>query len=250
MISRRLKILLILLYASVSVFNEGCTKPGECRCVKSNGQQIMQHRSIGCFNEIILKDNINLTLKQDTVDELLLSVPENLANFVKTEVKDSVLYIYNDNKCNWLRSFKIDISASVKTTGLKNLECHGSGNVKTEGFIERDYFEINLYDASGRFDMMLKTKVSEVKLHTGPADLHISGYADKSTVYNAGTGFIFMQNYDTKTTDIRHNGSGQCYVNATENLYATLEYVGDINYWGNPAHEYFVNKGEGKIIKH
>jgi len=228
----------------------GCHKPDECRCLKSNGKQIDVHRNLGLFNKIVLEDNINLTLSQDTVNELVLNVPENLANFVVTDVKDNVLYIHNDNKCNWLRSFKIKINVFIKTRDLQNIDCNGSGYVKSEGFIEKDYFEIDVNDASSVIDMMLKTKSFKIKLNNGPSDIHINGYTEYSSVYDAGSGNIFMQNFDTKITDIRSIGTGKCYVKASDYLSATLEYAGDINYYGDPAHVYLIDNGEGEIIKH
>ena len=115
-----------IVFASVSLFMDACRKPEECKCLKSNGKQVEQHRSLNSFNKIVLRDNVNLTILQDTINDMVLNVPENLANFVKTEVKDSVLNISNDNRCNWLRSFNIEINAFVRTNNLKNIECHGS----------------------------------------------------------------------------------------------------------------------------
>ena len=246
----RTVFLLFFCFLLIILIFNSCSKPYECKCLKSNGKQIEQLRNIEGFNKIELKDNINLTIVQDTVNELLLSVPENLANFVITDVKDSVLYISNENKCNWLRSFKTDIEITLKTNTLKNIDCKGSGVVKSVRVIERDYFEININEASGDVYLMLKTNESQVKLHNGPANIYISGYSKYSSVYDAGTGFIFMQNFDTKYTDIRHVGTGQCHVKASENLSATLEYVGDINYYGNPTNVLLIDKGEGEIIKH
>jgi len=244
-------LILRILYFIFFIFSLGaCSKPDECKCLKSNGKQIEQLRNIEAFNKVELKDNVNLTIIQDTVNELLLNVPENLANFIVTDVKDSVLYISNENKCNWLRSFKIEIGITIKTNTLKNIDCQGSGVVKSVGFIERDYFEININEASGDVYLELKTNETKVKLHNGPANIYINGYSKFSSVYNAGNGFIFMQNFDTQYTDIRHVGTGQCHVKASDYLSATLEYVGDINYYGNPTNVLLIDKGDGKIIKH
>ena len=97
---------------------------------------------------------------------------------------------------------------------------------------------------------MLKANNSKIQLHNGCSDIYITGFTNNSTVYNAGTGNIYMQNFNTKTTNIRHKGTGQCFIKTSDYLTALLEYVGDIHYFGNPVNTELIDNGEGEIIQH
>jgi len=227
-----------------------CKKADERQCLKSNGPEIEVFRSFENFEKIILKDNIHLSIEKDTINALILNVPENLASFIVTDINNNILTIENTNKCNWIRSFKTNIHATVKTTSLKNLECRGSGNVNNKGQIAQDYFEVNLHDASGSINLLLSTKETAIKMHNGPATVSISGSTENLSIYNAGTGFILLQNFDSKSSVVKHKGTGVCHVKASHYLNARIEYVGDIHYYGNPIEKKLEKIGSGNFVKH
>jgi len=246
----RIVLRIIFVFFTILISFSACKKQDENKCLKSNGKQTEFVRMLEPFTKLVIKDKINLTIKDDSVNYLKLKTPINLEKYIHTDVVDGVLYISNENKCNWLRSYKIDIDIELSSNSLQIVECKGAGIIKTNAPLEKDYFEINIHDASSTVQLMLKANNSKVQLHNGCSDIYMSGSANNSMVYNAGTGNIYMQNYTTKSTDVRHKGTGQCHVKASDFLTALLEYVGDIHIYGNPANKQMLDNGEGQIIEH
>ncbi|MDD3877341.1 MAG: DUF2807 domain-containing protein [Bacteroidales bacterium] len=211
---------------------------------------ITQERQLSDISKVVLYDNINLNIIPDSLDFLVINCPENLINFITSDNSNKILTLSNKNKCNWLRSYDYQINTDLHTSSLSELEYRGSGSISNKGLWETPRFEINVFEGTNTINMNLSADNVVVKLHNGQADMYLNGRAGEALVYNAGEGYIFMQNFNSDNCDIRHKGTGDCHVNVSETLDASLEYVGNIHYYGNPEEINTQLSGSGKFIKH
>jgi hypothetical protein len=242
-------ILLLFLISSLPLLYLSCGKGHECDCLKSTGDIVTETRSLNEFNKISLEDNINLFITEDSTFSVIVEAGKNLLSSIKTDVTDSCLYLKNENKCNWVRSFRKKVNVYLKCRKIKSIICSSaSGNITSTDTLHLDHFQLDNWSSSGTIDLTIVAQNSSFKLHTGPADLNIKGTSTDNYIYAAAGGKADLRNLITDHTTVNNLSSNSCYVNVKNNLDYTITDIGDIYYTGNPVISSAHNSGSGKLI--
>ena len=169
---------------------------------------------------------------------------------IKSEVRDSCLYLTNENKCNWVRSFKDKVNIYVTCIKIKGLVNNiGSGNITSLDTLYTDYFQLDDFDGSGIINLKLVANTSWFNLHTGPADLVVNGRSGLSYLYSVGNGSADLKNFPSNGYYITNNSTNNCYVNVQKELDVKIGYIGNIYYSGSPYKITTNITGSGKLIK-
>ncbi|NTW31601.1 MAG: DUF2807 domain-containing protein [Bacteroidetes bacterium] len=232
------------------LFFISCNKENRCDCFKSAGEISMQSRNISPFNEILLNDNINLYITQDSVFSLTVEAGTNLQKLIKTEVVDNCLYLKNDNKCNWVRSFKNKINVYLKCKEIRFLKYfNSSGNIYSTDTLRSKHFELEIRSSTGDVNCTINADSSWFDIYSGPAMIKVNGKSKVNFVYLEGTGFADLTNLITDNNFIDNKSSNNCFVNVQKELNVHIGFIGDVYYTGSP---YVINSnisGSGKLIK-
>ena len=83
-----------------------CKKEHMLDCFKSAGSTITENRTATPFINIELKDNVDLIINPNSTPYIKVTAGENLIDGIITELSGNTLYVRNENKCSWMRSFK------------------------------------------------------------------------------------------------------------------------------------------------
>src|SRR3972149_5567093 len=75
-------------------------------CFKSTGDLVREQREVGDFSSMEVYNNVNVVISQDTLNQVIIEAGENLLEEITTEINGATLVIRNNNKCNWVRSYK------------------------------------------------------------------------------------------------------------------------------------------------
>jgi hypothetical protein len=241
----------ILKYCFILVaFIFSCTKEHSCDCFKGTGDTTTEFRKLLPFNKISIENNINLYITEDTVFYMTVEAGSKLISSITSEVKDSCLYLKNENKCNWVRSFKNKINVYLNCGSLQEIKCNqSSGNVFSTNTLHSDYLQIDSWDASGVVNLAIDTKTAWFNLHTGSGDLNISGKSDVCYLYSAGNGKADLLNLTNGILYMNNKSTNNCFVNAVHELDVNIGYVGDVYYTGDPDTIITDITGSGKLIK-
>lgn len=217
-------------------------------CIKSTGKIEREGRSISSFRAIEIDDRINLYITQSNVLSLEVEAGKNLQDLISTEVKNGVLKIQNDNRCNWVRSFKKDINVYLSTPTLEEFTYYGSGEVRFQNIFTTPIFRLNMWEASGNMFLQLNCPDIEIKSHTGPADLYCNGTGKKLVAYINGIGRMNLGDLVAKEVLAVNTNSGSLTVSSDSLLEANISGDGDIQYIGSP--EIRLNdRGKGELRK-
>lgn len=223
-----------------------CKKENRWDMFKRTGDIISESRNLPYFKQLYVEDNVNVFITQGPMQEVKLQGGENLLPLIKTEVKDSILYIRNDNKCNWARSYKKSvINLHLTMLELRNIFHEGSGLIKSTDTIKAPVIDI-WTKSSGDVDLILY--VDEVYSHMhSSSDVTLRGYSILQGLYHTGTGYFRASDLYTISSWSHNLSAGNEYFYATMKLSVTNDWVGDIYYKGNPVTN-FTGKGTGKFI--
>ena len=247
---KKMKIKTNILFALAILLHLSCKKENLCDCLKGTGEIVTEERVLTDFNKIYIEDDINLVLQEDTQNFLNVEAGENLIKLIKTEIKDSCLYLRNDNKCNWMRSFKNKVNVSLHYKKLEYITYFkASGNVSNNGTLHSSFLQVDDYNGSGKITLNVDVQTSHYSLHTGPADIFISGNTDIAYLYSAGNGVADLRNMTAGGMYMNNKSTNSCYVNATNTLEVEIGYIGDVYYTGDPPNVKLVTTGSGKLIK-
>ncbi len=227
----------------------GCEKTSVTDCFVSTGKVIKTERYVSAFHAVVLKDNVNLYLRQADTARLVLEAGSNLMRKIYTEVKDSVLYIGNNNSCNWVRSYNKPVNVFLDFTRFDSLEYRSIGNVENFDTLRLDSLKIEVKEGAGLIALIVDIKELHTNLHYGTADLKMSGKCTLSYVYSAGFGLIDNRNLEARQIYADNKSSNDVYLNSTEVLEVTIHNIGNVYYTGNPGKIKLNRIGTGELIR-
>jgi hypothetical protein len=174
----------------------------------------------------------------------------NLLSKIGTKVNEQgQLEIRNDNSCNWVRSYETPIDVFLDFVKLDSLEYRSTANVTNEGTLFLDTLKLDILEGAGRVELNLDAHIIYCGLPNGTADVILKGFCEISYLYSAGFGLIDNRDLVSKFVYVNNKSSNDLYLQATTELGATIENIGNIYYSGNPPVVNFKQIGTGKLIK-
>ena len=226
-----------------------CNKENAPDFIKSTGPDFLENRVISNFDDIELNDNINLVLVQDTSNWIRVEAGKNLIPKIKTTVFDNKLTISNDNRFNWVRSYNRKIIVTLGYKHIKHLTYLGSANVNTQNTLVADSFSFETNNGAGFLNFDVNTKYCAFRIHSGAADLTVTGNTDEVMLYTVGYAPLQAYGLDARIASAHNRNIGKINTSARETLYATIEGGGNIYYKGNPSFINLNKPGNGQLVK-
>lgn len=217
-------------------------------CFKSTGQIITENRSLAPFTHLELHDRIELNYHYSPDYWLEVTAGENLIDGVQTKVEGNLLKIENQNRCNWVRSFKHKVQIDLYAPNFSEFTYYGSGTVRFYDTLKTDFFNLEMWQASGNLHLKLKGKTVELKSHTGPGDIAASGQCENLVAYLNGIGRIEAPNLVSQKGLVINRNTGYILVNCEREMQVEISGAGDIAYLGNPLIDY-TNSGSGRLVQ-
>lgn len=241
-ISQVVAVLLLLLVANA------CSKsPGDC--FTSAGKAVTVERSIDDFTGILMFDNVDVELIKGDSPKVEVTAGEHVIENLITEVVDSVLYIKNQNGCNFVRSYNKPLLVKVFFQRIDSLEYRSVGNLICRDTISNAVrFKIDIYEGSGRIELELNTKSSHLNFYYGTADLIVSGFSDVNYIYQASYGPVDARNLITNFNYLNNSSTNDTWVHANVVMGVIINRIGNVYYWGNPSIGLERN-GSGQLLR-
>lgn len=240
-------LLLILNSFFLCILTVSCNKESRWDCIKRSGKTSIEIRTLPPFTKIVLQDNVDVFIKQGTTQEVKIEAGDNLISLIKTKVDSGTLHIENANKCNWARSYKKGtINVYITMPTLRFVWHFGSGFLKAPDTIACDTLDIWAHQ-SGDADLTVNANVIFVNMHT-TADLTLTGKSPIMGIWHVGEGYLDCKKLYANHVWTHSKSSGNEYLNVQDYLFATIDWIGNINYTGNPTTE-LKGIGSGKLTK-
>lgn len=184
----------------------------------------------------------NLIVKEGAQQQVEVTAQQNMIDILRTDVQGGIWNI-GFTKCNDLfEAFTITVTLPT----VKVLALAGAGQVTMEDTMTTDSFDALL---TGSGIMEIKVEADDVNLEiTGSGTLNAQGSAETQDVILAGSGTIDSYNLPAKTARITVSGSGDVFVDISEQLDVIITGSGNVTYRSDPV----VNAdiiGTGEVFK-
>ncbi len=231
-----------MLYVSI-LFS--CKKENRCDCIKRTGDIITETRSLNGFDKIFVETNLKVFLTQDSVFEVKVEAGENIVPLIKTEVRDGCLYIKNNNRCNWARSYDKPHNVYVRMPVVKFITSDGTSDIISLNTITTPQFDVQTKN-SGNIELTVNNLKVGSHMH-GSGDLILHGITGEHSCDIGGTSFLHCEDLQTTYTWVHTFTTGLCYVKATNLLVCKIDNVGDVYCYGSPATVEQEEKSTGQL---
>jgi hypothetical protein len=238
----------LLFFPLIAISLWACKKEQMGDCFKSTGTTTLESRNLTAFSAVELYDRIELNYHFSPNYWIEIIAGENLVDGIQTKVEGNLLTIKNENRCNWVRSFKHKVKVDLYAPSFSEFTYYGSGKVNFQDTLKTNFFNLELWQASGNLQLKLKAETVELKSHTGPGNITASGECNYLVAYLNGIGRIVTPNLISENGLIINRNTGYMLVNCQSEMQAEIFGQGNIEYIGNPTIDY-TNSGSGKLIQ-
>lgn len=241
---------IILILTSLIIGS--CKKAENRSCFKSIGQATEKTIEISTFDKLFLKEHIEYVLIQDSTNKLVIKGGENLVNFIHWSIDDDkVLYIENNNKCNFLRKLDQVITCEIHFTSLSNIQFEGTEPMTCVDTLNLPFFTMMIRDGAGSVNLTLKSLIIDSDISHGWGDYTFSGTTNYARISARSNGFCDVQNLIIKdSVFVSSETVGKIKLTANGiPLKGEIKSFGDIIYNGNPTNIAVKEFSTGKLVK-
>ncbi|HEY3102771.1 MAG TPA: head GIN domain-containing protein [Pyrinomonadaceae bacterium] len=217
---KRLLVFPILSIAFMTTIS-GCRYVG--RGIQGSGVRKIEKRDIGAFKSIETSGAYEVRIACQQSASFEIEGDDNLLPLMKTEVRDSVLHIHNDQSYHSTKAIIVRIGVA----DLESFTTNGAGEIHITN-VKNDRIRIS---------------------STGAADIEASGQTKMADISSTGAGNVNAEKLHAERAKISVTGAANVDVYASQQLDVTVSGVGSVTYAGNPP---VVNKnvtGIGSINK-
>jgi hypothetical protein len=241
-------LLRFVFTASCILMFSTCQKDHLFDCFTSTGKTIVQHREAGVFSNIDLKNSIDLIIYPDTTPFIQVEAGEHLIDGIITELDGNTLYIRNENKCNWVRSFENKYIVRIGMRDPEHISYYGSGEIRCMDTIRTREFTFDSWNGSGSIYLLFHCEKTHINNSAGRTDIHARGISGVSYVYIHDTAMLDASELESGYTFIRNSSTGDCHVYVSKEIEAEIIYSGSIYYSGSPYRVVKSGEGSGKLV--
>lgn len=209
-------------------------------------------RNVGAFEIVKVYDKIDLNIVQGAEYKVEVNAGGNLLTNIQTTVKDGILTIKNNNRCNFVRGYKKRITVNLTLPKIKKVDNEGVGTLRILDNFTQDTILVRA-ENSGDIHVNGTFKLLQTSSH-GNGDIYLTGQCDRLFVYMFGTNFLNAQELLINNfIFIETISIGDARIKAPLNgiLECNIWRSGNIYYTGNPASviNYSDGSGKGRLIK-
>lgn len=205
-------------------------------CFQNAGNIVQQEFSLEAFEKITVFERIELVVKEETDQKVIVETGEYLMNEIKVYVEDGRLIIMNDNGCNLSRDYGITkvFVGSPNLTEIRNssgltVSSNGVLNYDSLILISEDFgVEDGLYHTDGDFDLQVNSNFISI-VTNDISNIFMSGTVESLNIrFFSGDGRFEGADLVAQNVDVFHRGSNDMIINPQQSLTGEIRSTGDV----------------------
>lgn len=216
----------------------------DIRTSEYKGESIEKKFEIEDFSSLFVKGAFEIILIQGDKVGLRFEGNEELINEIEVDQNDDQLSIFLKSDKN-ISLKKNELRIFITLATLENLIFEGVGEIKTDGFLKLDKFEIN-GKGVGNIEMNLEAN-EIITILNFVGNMKLTGSTDQLYLSNEGIGNIDAEKLIAQNVDIISQGIGAVSVHCENELSLEVSGIGSVSYTGNPEVISEKVSGLGKI---
>lgn len=227
-----------------------CKKAENRRCVKTAGEETTISHTVGSFDKLDIGPNMRVILVQDSLECIVVRGGENLVNFIQWDVTDGKLTITNENKCNFLRSYKHQVEVEIHLKNVINVLFKGTKMLSCANQLDLPYLTFVIEEGAGECNLNLNCNSLYLGSGFGWGNYKVQGTTNylKIDLRDNGFGNLYgLQIQDSATVISSSSERMEINLGGTAARVETSSY-GDVWYIGTPTFLEYNQYGEGELV--
>ncbi len=197
--------------------------------VDDSGMYISEPRQVTAFNAVSVSHAVNVNLATSDSCRVRVEAGSFDLSSIKTEVKDSILYIYDLGGSRRHGSVEVEVALPC----LRMLDIESASNVEGKNLQVAPTFEVTANSASNAELELLPTEV--VSVHVGGASkVDVSGVADSLFLRVNGASKADLADLRVRKADVQTRAASKSEVWASDALYYDVQGASKLEYKGLP----------------
>jgi len=225
-----------------------CEKEHRGDCLKRTGPMETEVRELENFRKLSIEGRMNVRISMDTANSIEIEAGDNLMDGLVTEIISGKLFIYNNNRCNWARSYKKEINMHLRLKRLVNIEFMGSGNIESTDTLHLESMEIHMHQASGSVDLTMQAESLKLDIKTGPGDITIKGKSQLTELFSGGNGTLELSQLNSRTVLLNNSGTGDFEIYVEEAMWGSIHGDGNVYFSGPGEVKELTTTANGKLL--
>lgn len=226
---------------------QACKKEQMNDCFTKTGIIQSEIRELEAFDTIHINRRLEITLIEDTVNFVKVTGGEKLIPQFITEVKNGALTLKNDNRCNFMRTYKVPVQMEVHFTQLRKVISYGSSTISCPDTLHQPELTFEFWDSASDLSLLIDNNRLEIIQNTGASDVIVKGRTYDLSVYMASLGFGDYDELLCHNVYVQTLSSANCRVYADSTFYFKVNGNGNIYYKG-PGEVIYLERSSGGNI--
>jgi hypothetical protein len=223
----------------------GCNNENALDCFKTTGEIIQQEVNLTHFNSIEVLDEVDVYLIHSEDQKVVIKAGINLMPKIILEVKDGLLTISNNNKCNWTRSPE-NPGVYIYSNDISSIAIFDFSNFFSEDTVMLN--DLKIYsDGTGNFDMILDVDSLYIE-SIYISNFKFSGIANYLSLNFTDDSQFYGGNLKSQYCEIYHKGSNRVEIYPVQSLTGALKSTGSLYYYNNPGILDITVSGSGELV--
>ena len=238
--------LLVLLLA---LFFGRCNSPNSPDCFKSRGSDATERREISSFDEIEVRDYLNVVVVPDDEYFVVVEGGENLLPKIRTDVEGGRLIIDNKNTCNFVRSFRYTPTIEVHVPHLAAIILQdGAGELQFADTLSGEYLFVETNHASGDIFLKLDYDRAVLSFPTGTSNVEVEGRVDQLEIFSDAYGSVDADAVMAQIVLVNNSSIRDFMIRTQSYFYAEINDRGNVYVRGTVNNSDVVINGSGEVI--
>jgi len=211
--------------------------------ITGDGKVVSQTRDVPEFTGVKVGSGIDVFLTQGDIQRVEVEADENLQEWIRTEVKGSVLHIYTDKNIRLAKAKRVNINCKI----LDRIDISSAGDVTAVNRFKADKLDIDMSSAG---DLNLEVEANEISISISSAgNAVLKGKTDTLKADLSSAGDLNAYDLEAKYGDISVSSAGSARVFVTDEASFHSSSAGDIDYKGEPRMKEIHTSSAGSVNK-
>ena len=238
--------ILILLISGIFFLFGSCSKSD---CFNSGGKISEETRVVEFFDKIEVQGYFKIVLENNSINSIKIRTKKDFISNIKTTIKDSVLILEDQTKCNFTRPSANPPELIIGTNFLREIHVYQPVSLSTTDTLKLNNLLIRVYTEISDCNIILQTEAIAFETWTNATgNYYLSGKTTGLNMLIDGPGFVDARNLISDYAAIRTVTMNDIYVTTTYSITANIESKGNVIVYGNPQEIKENAKSTGKII--
>jgi hypothetical protein len=199
--------------------------------IRGSGRVVSEERALASFDAVDLALPAHVEIVQDGSERLLLTIDDNVAPYVETEVRDGKLVVRGRNGVD-LRPTRL-ARLVVHVRALRSVALAGTGDVRIP-MLRSTRFALDIGGSGDVQVGVLEARDFSARLG-GTGRVSIAGDVERLEVAISGSGTVSADRLRAHRASVSISGSGRATTWPRDSLDARINGVGEIRYYGDPV---------------